>query len=156
MLNPDPAFIDAVFSYPKDMVCSRCKTNDKIHYNLFIFHGRQNFHDDPECAAWCDNCHVECELEDRSEDEHHEEGIEEAFRSLWSLHDEEDPDLDDLEHKLWNELHDSLDPLQKSLEANYKLSDEELARLVEIHSIINKKFGKKFGITTEWSVNHEA
>ena len=150
MLNQDPAFIDAVFSYPKDMVCSRCKTNDKIHYNLFIFHGRQNFHDDPECAAWCENCHVECELEDRSEDEHHEEGIEEAFDSLWSIADE-DVDLDDLQHERWNELHDSLGPLQKSLEANYKLSDKELARLVEIHSILNKELG----ITTEWSVKHE-
>jgi hypothetical protein len=54
----------ATFDYDETRVCDTCHRNDKIHYNLFVLHGRDRFIDDPDCAAWCDRCHQDCNLID--------------------------------------------------------------------------------------------
>ena len=57
----------ATFDYDETLVCDKCYTNDKIHHNLFLMHGRDRFHDDPDCAAWCDHCFRACNLIDEDE-----------------------------------------------------------------------------------------
>ena len=54
----------ATFEYDETRVCESCHTNDSIHYNLFVMHGRAYFMDDPDCAAWCERCEQECSLID--------------------------------------------------------------------------------------------
>ena len=54
----------ATFDYDETRVCDTCHTNDKIHYNLFVLHGKDRFIDDPDCAAWCDRCFQDCSLID--------------------------------------------------------------------------------------------
>ena len=48
--------ITATFTYDPNLVCKMCKTNDSIHYNLFIMHGKDYLQEDPECGCWCDTC----------------------------------------------------------------------------------------------------
>jgi len=66
----------ATFDYDEKRVCDTCHTNDKIHYNLFVLHGRDNFHDDPDCAAWCERCFQDCSLIDTYEIDDEEEDDE--------------------------------------------------------------------------------
>ena len=62
----------ATFDYDEKRVCDTCHTNDKIHYNLFVLHGRDKFIDDPDCAAWCERCFQDCSLIDTYEIEEEE------------------------------------------------------------------------------------
>lgn len=64
--------VDVHLSYDADLVCSICKTNDTIHYNHFIFHGKNYAHADPDIDVWCDACSGQCDLiepEEEDEDE---------------------------------------------------------------------------------------
>lgn len=54
----------AIFDYDHDAVCSSCGTNDQVHYNLFLFHGKSYFMDDPNIAVWCGHCDGEAHLID--------------------------------------------------------------------------------------------
>ena len=57
----------ATFDYDETRVCDKCYTNDQIHHNLFLMHGNDYFHDDPDCAAWCNRCFADCNLIDEDE-----------------------------------------------------------------------------------------
>ena len=48
------------------MVCESCGTNDSIHYNLVLFHGKSHFMDDPDIAVWCENYGGEANMIDLS------------------------------------------------------------------------------------------
>jgi hypothetical protein len=63
----------ATFDYDETRVCGSCHTNDLIHYNLFVMHGRAYFMDDPDCAAWCERCEQECSLIDVNDIKREEE-----------------------------------------------------------------------------------
>lgn len=63
----------ATFDYDETRVCDTCHTNDKIHYNLFVRHGRDYFIDDPDCAVWCERCFQDCNLIDTYEIEEQED-----------------------------------------------------------------------------------
>lgn len=53
----------ASFLYDETLVCAKCFTNDKVHYNLFVKHDQSLFFpSDPECEQWCEQCSMECEL----------------------------------------------------------------------------------------------
>ena len=63
----------ATFDYDETRVCGSCHTNDLIHYNLFVMHGRAYLMDDPDCAAWCERCEQECSLIDVNDIKREEE-----------------------------------------------------------------------------------
>jgi hypothetical protein len=48
--------IQAIFEYDARRVCQRCKTNDQVHYNMFVRHGDDYTNEDPEADIWCQNC----------------------------------------------------------------------------------------------------
>lgn len=54
----------AEFHYDHDLVCSSCGKNDRVHYNLVLFHGKSYFMDDPDIAVWCENCGGEADMID--------------------------------------------------------------------------------------------
>ncbi len=55
-------FQGVYFQYDPTLVCSKCRTNEKVHYNLFVRHGNSYPEFDPECERWCENCFMEPEM----------------------------------------------------------------------------------------------
>jgi hypothetical protein len=51
-----PETVEAVFEYDAGCVCEGCKTNDEVHYNLYVKHGNDSMERDPETPVWCENC----------------------------------------------------------------------------------------------------
>ena len=45
-----------VFRYDETLVCEECKTNDRVHYNMFVRHGYEDTNEDPDTPVWCNNC----------------------------------------------------------------------------------------------------
>ena len=58
------SLVTATFEYSDRMVCDSCGTNDQVHYNLVLFHGKNYFMADPDIAVWCENCGGEANMID--------------------------------------------------------------------------------------------
>lgn len=65
--------IKAYFEYDETLVCSCCKDNNGIHYNLHIFHDSEYANEDPEIPVWCSNCEIDVTLVDPNELEEEDE-----------------------------------------------------------------------------------
>jgi hypothetical protein len=61
-------YIQAIFEYDATRVCETCKTNDQVHYNMFVRHGDDYTNEDPEADIWCQKC-GETSMDDPEDEE---------------------------------------------------------------------------------------